>query len=116
MKTVDDEVRELAILALRNAFYEDYSALVNKYLSVGKGLSDHFKLNLQELSNVFSRDDSASDDVFINVYTENGSETSTSGWDNLLEALEHPEATTVWVQGVKVFEKRKNLGWYYIGH
>jgi hypothetical protein len=30
--------------------------------------------------------------------------------------LEDPEATVVWVQGEKVFEKRENLGWFYIGN
>ena len=116
MDTVDAEVRELACLVLRNAFYKDYSDLVNKYLRVGDGLSDHFELNLQELSNVFSRSDRPDGDMFVNVYTENGNEMNTSGWDNLLEALEHPEATVVWVQGEKVFEKRENLGWFYIGN
>ena len=113
MNTVDDEIRALAALALRNAFYEDYSALVNTYIKVATGLSDYFDQDLQSMSNVFSRDGSSDADVSINIYTENGNERCTSGWDNLLEALNHREATSIWVQGKKVFEQVDGKGWYY---
>ena len=37
---MDEEIKELAGLALRNAFWKDFSALVNVYLVASEGLCD----------------------------------------------------------------------------
>ena len=35
---MDEELKQLAALALRNAFWSDFSALANKYLEAATGL------------------------------------------------------------------------------
>jgi len=121
---VDDEIKALAVTALVNAFYEDYSALVNAYLSAGKGLEDEqlLKMQLQEHSNVFSRADpeDADQEKAPNIYTGNSEGpgrfgwTPSTGWDNLLDALESDKAFALSLQGQTVFERRSGE-WYYVG-
>lgn len=113
---MDEELRALAMLALKNAFYEDFSALVNAYLKAAEGLDvTTFEMQLGETANVFSRDDKAEGDSRPNIWTQNvRGGFDTTGHEVLMEALEFDRATEVHLQGRKVFER---LGgeWYFTG-
>lgn len=114
---MDEELKELAALALRNAFWNDFSALVNKYLKAAKGLDiDDQEMMMGELTSIYGRNTEATDDTSLNIWTQNGGFASdTTGHETLVEALEYEPATEVWLQGKKVFERR-NGEWYFAGN
>ena len=102
---MDSELNDLALLALKNAFYTDFSALVNAYLKAAEGLNARgFDAQLSETANVFSRDNAAESDNRPAIYT-----TIAGGWgsdfDTLAQALAHDEAVAVYLQAEKVFER-----------
>lgn len=106
---MDDELKALAVVALKNAFYDDFSALVNAYIKAAEGLgADTFEMQLCETANVFSRDDEMFDgELHPNIWTQNnGTRFDTTGHDTILEALEFDRATEVHLQGHKVFERQ----------
>lgn len=113
---MDDELKQLAALALRNAFWIDFSALVNKYLEAAKGLdTDTQEMQMSKLANVYGRDGKAKSDVFLDIWTQDGeSKFTTTGHDTILKALEHAQATEVHLCGKKVFERR-NGKWHFTG-
>lgn len=113
---MDEELKELAGLALRNAFWEDFSALVNKYLEAAKGLDvEAQEMQMGEMTSIYGRDTEAEDDVFLNIWTQNGeSKLATTGHGTILEALEHEPATEVHLRGKQVF-KRRDGEWYFTG-
>lgn len=102
------ELKSLAMLALKNAFYEDFSALVNAYLKAEKGLDDPtLAMQLSEVANVFSRDCEVEGDNRPNIWTQcSGSSLATCGHETILDALEFDRATEVYLQGRRVFERR----------
>jgi hypothetical protein len=109
---IDDETKALACLALRNAFYEDFSALVNIYLKFAEGVDPgNQDVTMSVLANVFARDFQAESDAFINLYTV--SPRGTFSHTTMKEALENPQAAALYLQGKKVFERRDGT-WYYI--
>lgn len=109
---MDHELEALATEALVNAFYVDFSALVNKYLEMGAGLDrDHLENRLHSAANVWSRDSAATtDDVFINLYARMQNECRVD-FDTMVEALEEPKAIRVWLQGEIVFERKDGEWW-----
>jgi len=111
---MNDELKQLAALALRNAFWKDFSALVNKYLDAAKGLDTNTQeMQMGEMTSIYGRDTEAEGDVFLNIWTQNGeSKFATTGHERLLEALEHEPATEVHLRGKKVFELRDGE-WYF---
>lgn len=61
---IDDELKELAALALRNAFYTDFSALVNSYLAAAEGLDvDTLEMQMGEMTSIYGRDTEVEGDV-----------------------------------------------------
>lgn len=113
---MDNELKELAALALRNAFWHDFSALVNKYLEAAKGLdTDLQEMQMGEMTSIYGRDTDAEGDENLNIWTQNGeSKFATTGHETILEALEHTPATEVHLRGKKVFERRDGE-WYFTG-
>ena len=111
---MDSELNELALLALKNAFYTDFGALVNAYLKAAAGLDTRdFDAQLSETANVFSRDDEVEGDNHPIIYTTTAGGWS-SGFDTLAQALAHDEALAVYLQGKKVFERRAG-DWHFVG-
>ena len=105
---VDDEVKELAELVLVNAFYEDFSALVNTYLEAAKGLNQgDLEYRLSDTAKTLRRK------AKISIWTRNELG-QTAGHQTLLEALKFEPAVEVHVQGEKVFERRGGE-WYFVG-
>ena len=113
---MNDELKELAALALRNAFWTDFSVLVNKYLEAAEGLdTDTQEMQMGDLTSIYGRDIEAKGDVFLNIWTQNGeSNFATTVHETILGALEHESATEVHLRGEKVFERR-NGEWYFTG-
>ena len=95
-------MNELADLALHNAFWRDFSALVNAYIKAGAK-----EYELQESANVFSRDEEAVTRFYVDIQTQDGEIHET-----ILQAFEHPGANRISVQGAKRFE-RQDGEWYY---
>lgn len=111
---MDQETRELALLALKNAFYTDFSGLVNAYLKAAAGLDGRdFDAQLCETANVFSRDDTAEGDNRPIIYATDAGAWS-SGFDTLAQALDYDKAVAVYLQSEKVFERRGGE-WYFVG-
>jgi len=57
---IDEELEGLARLALCNAFWDEFSVLVNTYIAKGRGLdTDLLEMELGELTSVYGRDTEA---------------------------------------------------------
>lgn len=114
---MDSELKQLAALALRNAFWHDFSALANQYLGASEGLDlASQEMQMGEMVSIYGRNtDEDGSDVFLNIWTKNeGGRSATTGHSTLLEALEHQDATEVHLRGKKVFERRDGE-WHFIG-
>lgn len=115
---MNSELKSLAALALRNAFWHDFSALVNEYLEAAKEVDAGLQERLMgELTSIYGRNTSEKTVNTPNIWTQNDpgkSIFSTTGHDTILGALEHYPAIEVHLQGQKVFERR-NGEWYFIG-
>lgn len=113
---MDQELKQLALLALKNAFYRDFSALANAYLEAAEGLGYAYPAeHLAEAANMFSRDIEADGDMHPNIWTRNDrGGYDTTGHVTLYEALTFKRATEIYLQGVKVFELRDGT-WYFTG-
>lgn len=111
---MDEELKGLAEQALVNAFWKDFSALVNRYLEVADGLdTEELEMRIGEHSSVYGRDTSAfATDVPMSIWTGNKNG-YTTGHGTIVEALEFPDAIAVTVQGEKVFERRDGE-WYWV--
>lgn len=114
---MDEELKQLAALALRNAFWHDFSALANKYLEAAAGLDIATQEGqMSELTSIYGRDYKVCDtNIDLDIWT--------SGHDNfvryivkdhttILEALKRKDAESVNLRGMKVFEKRDG-SWYF---
>jgi len=111
MKTLDEELKSIALWVLRNEFYIDFSALVNEYLKSAEGLDiDEAERSFSDVANVYSRDEDMSREDPVNIWTVSDNGYST-GHDNILAALEFKSAVTVWVNGKVVFELDKDGEW-----
>lgn len=115
MTELDDEIKALAALALRNAFWIDFSGLVNVYLQAAEGLDASLQeMKMGEQTSIYGRDEDAEIDLSLNIWTYCGSPANTPNHETMFEALTHEPATEVWLRGEKVFEKR-NGEWYFTG-
>lgn len=111
---MDTELKELAALALRNAFWTDFSALVNKYLAAAEGLdTDRQEMQMGELTSVYGRDTEAESDEPVNIWTRK-SNGNTYGHATIIDALRSTDATEIFVGEKAVFERR-NGEWYFTG-
>ncbi len=116
--TLDDELKECAALALRNAFWEDFSGLVNRYLKAAEGLDIEAQTRkMGEMTSIYGRDTKAEPDHDVNIWTSNGGIFPAAvqpGHASIMEALMQPGAKEVHLEGRKVFEIR-NGEWYFLG-
>lgn len=112
---MDEEIRQLAIVALKNNFYNDFSALVNLYIDVAKGLAqdeDDFEMQLGDMTSVYGRDDDANmTDIYVNIYVLYGSKNHSIGYETLAEALNDKKATEIFLDGKRIFIRKDNE-WY----
>ena len=111
---VDNELKELAALALRNAFYEAFSGLVNAYLEASEGLIEHQESLLSEMASVFGRNTKVEADEGPNIWTDQKADPlwTSCGHRTLLEALEMSNANRIGLNGKVIFERIDN-GWVF---
>ena len=68
---IDEELKQLAALALRNAFWYDFSSLVNTYLRAAEGLDKvQQEMQMGEMTSVYARDRTAEGDDSINLWVK----------------------------------------------
>jgi len=114
---LDDELKQLAALALRNAFYHDFSAMVSAYLAASSGLGvDSQEDQLGELTSIYGRDTGARGSVAVISWTSlpNKPLHNHTPHGTILHALAHDDADAVFLRGKKVFERRGDE-WYFVG-
>lgn len=112
---MDTELKELAALALRNAFWSDFSALANGYLNAAKCLGidlDAQERQMGDLTSIYGRDmrEAPAVPMFIGVHHADG---RWRGVASLDDALKDASATEVHLRGHKVFERRSGE-WCYV--
>lgn len=107
-----EDTKESAALALRNAFWRDFSALANVYLLAAKGLDvDCQESKMGDMTSIYGRDTKEKGDFRLNIRTislshQDGRQVAGFMWhESILEALERKEATEVQLQGKKIFER-----------
>jgi len=118
---LDEELVGLGYATLSDAFYEEYSALVNKFVAASssspKGWEgdDNFRYgHLSEMSNVASiKDDQPFDPLDIRVF---GDELPIDGvsYSSIFQALA-TKGEKLCVNGKRCFEWRTSVGWYVAG-
>lgn len=111
---MDDELKELAALVLRNAFWEDFSALVNRYLEAAEGLDvEDQEMLMGEMTSVYGRDELAQSRVPLSIQSAGPGYTNFTH-KTIAGALRQTRANQVFLQGQKVFE-RKDGEWFFVG-
>lgn len=112
---IDNELKELAALALRNAFYEKFSALVNAYLEASEGLIENQETLMDEMTSVFGRNPNIESDDQPTIWTEQENNPWASyRYVALLEAFEMEKADRIGLNG-KIIFKRINGDWFFVG-
>lgn len=110
---MNPEIRGLVMLAIRNAFYKDYSALVNQYLKLAEGFgTSQLKTDLNHLSNVFSRNTTHEGRHNLNLFTKNRDGHYTSH-ETFLAALNHDPASQILINEDITFERTTNGDWRF---
>lgn len=117
---IDNEIRAVALLALKNAYYTAFSDLVQSYLEAAKGLEDDALIEMQlgGLSDVFSREKPTDrdEDYYPLICTgEGGSGFLNCIHGSLVEALEHPAGTFIELEEKLIFERDEAGEWQYVG-
>lgn len=114
---IDDETKALAALALHNAFYIEFSEMVNRYLAGAEGLDQpNFDYHLGDLTSIFGRADVGQGDETLGIWSSRRltDNQNTCGHSTLHEALTHGPAVRVYLRGGLVFERRKGE-WFFVG-
>jgi hypothetical protein len=117
MANDDLEISQLALLALRNSFWKDFSALCNTYLTAAEGLDvTAQEMQMGELTSIYGRDVAVlTSDIKLRIWTVNTVYKDEVTYHPTMEqALQDGSAAAIYVQNKKVFERR-DTGWYYVG-
>ena len=114
---VDNELKELAALALRNAFYEKFSGLVNTYLEASEGLIENQETRISEMTSVFGRNSDIQSDEKPNIWTDQKASPlwTSCGHLTLLEAFEMNNADRIGLNGNIIFERITDGEWFFVG-
>ncbi|MBC8641605.1 hypothetical protein IAG25_32800 [Caballeronia sp. EK] len=106
---VDEELAALGEVALRNAFYREYSALVERYVIAADGLGiDEFTYRLAEMTSPFGRGNiESAGRVDIAVVADGEARPCATMRDALAET-----GDAIQVCGETVFEWRDPQGWF----
>lgn len=113
--SIDFELESLGVLALKNAFYEDYSALVNAYLQAAEGLNDpEFEVKIQDMSSVFARNDKISLSHFLLDIRAQHDIRGVCHCRSLSDAFLCGWADQIYIRGRFVFERRDGE-WFFVG-
>ena len=108
---LDDELRELGEIALRDTFYREYSMLVARYLQAANGLGiDDLRGRLAETSSPFG---CLEMDVDVPMLIQVVKDGEASVCQTMAEALK-AKGDEIRVAGVAAFEWRDSVGWYVV--
>lgn len=116
---MDEELKSLAGLALRNAFYARYSALVLAFEQEGKGLEgasdpDYYTDQLQTMSSVYSIDRAVEPAAAPRVEAKIANlPFARAKMHSLRAALLNKQALDIWLDGKHVFYRRAGE-WVYV--
>lgn len=111
--TLDREIAALAEVALCNAFYRRFLDLVGECLSAGAGLNEDLMLEtMSEMTNVFGATPKQENQTAFDIRSHSNGEVESH--ITLMEALSKTEATSIELNGLTVFERRPDIGWYYV--
>jgi hypothetical protein len=112
---IDEELKSLALLALKNAFYRDFSGLVHSYLDAAEGLdTELLMMQLQSAANVFSAS-------WAGAYTKDDSPrmyvraADSRDWfaETLIGALREPDSCDISINGEVIFFRDEDGGWRF---
>lgn len=110
-----EEEAILARMVLKNAFYRDFSAMVNRYLQAVEGIDppgfEGFDYSLQDGLSIFGRDDNAKGYHALSIQTESDGVLTTH--ETMLDALNDRGASRLIINDEPVFEMRE-FGWFLI--
>lgn len=110
---IDDELKDLAALALRNAFWFEFSSLVNNYLAASKGLDDKYQeLQLGELTSIYGRKYDHVNETQAPTISTLDAHGLTTTYKKLLDALNDRFAISISINGKLVFRQSEN-GWMF---
>lgn len=102
---MDEELKQLAALALRNAFWSEFSGLCNAYLKASKGLIDNQEEMMGELTSIYGRDLKSTVSGGPDIWSARANGGS-CGHEDLVEALEFDEASRIYLCGKCIFTRR----------
>lgn len=112
---IDDELKQLGAHALREAFYQEFSALVNVYLAASEGLVYYQKFALNDMTSVYGRNNDAEGDSKPNIWTQQGDSIwNNCGHDTMMGAFEMEEHDQLYLNGRLIF-KRVDGEWEFVG-
>lgn len=111
--TLDGEIAALAEVALCNAFLRRFLVLVGDCLSAGAGLNqDSMLQRMSEMTNVHGSTPTQDNQAAFDIQSHSNGEVERH--TTLTEALAKTEATSIELNGRTVFERRPDIGWYYV--
>jgi hypothetical protein len=113
---IEEETRWQAAVALKNAFWHDFSALCNAYLAAGADLleQDNFDYQLSDMTSLFGRDTEAKPSPKVDIHVAESTGRLRT-FTTIEQALAHKLAVSVYIGNTKVFERWGHDGpWTYI--
>jgi hypothetical protein len=104
---IDDELRGMAVVAIRDAFYLEFSALANKYVNASQCLieEDDIEYELQDMTSVFGRDESAKAKQLL-IYTLD-SQGKKRKHKTMRSALKDNDGEMLYINNKNVFKRVK---------
>lgn len=112
-RNMDKELKEVAALALRNAFWRDFSSLVNGYLAASEGLGVEQESMLGDLTSIYGRDNQIQTSV-SNCLIWGMGENGIIVYNSMIEALNDENIGSIYLRDREVAERR-NGDWYVTG-
>jgi hypothetical protein len=111
---IDEELKYLVALALRNAFYAAQNSLIANFMKAAEG-SD---MQVEELLEVHSFGDTETDsDLPPRIYVDWPVDVlglrGSCGCETVVEGLEVDQAECLYIDGIKMFE-RQDGEWIYV--
>lgn len=112
---MDEELKALGLLALRNAFWRDFSGLCNKYLEAAEGLDVEAQERMMgDMTSIYGRETMEVSDHFISLYVETHTG-FTNNHSTILEAFEQENSKNIYLQGRRIFERQLNGELHFVG-
>ncbi len=114
-RQIEDNVTELAELAIGNAFYRAFSQIAANFQAIGEGLNeDRLAERLSTMSSLYSSlwDDLAPEALQISVTDAQGQRNVKN---TLLDALHDEDAVSIELLGKEIFQWKPPIGWYFVG-